>query len=327
MMPPPPSGSELGSVVPMRMMSGEKQLAVAKRTASLQARSLSSKEKDAIQRRRDAVSQRRKSALLRAERLAGGNTELQARLKMRRAALQEADLPTGESSAAGELSAGGDDHASTSSGSNRLPPHPNIAVPEMKRRRRSRLTLSAMACALRAISQEEPAGEAQNEDVESAGGAVGSLSPRFSVGGLGHRRTSRGMKRSVTGAPRESLDSSITGARDSIGPDVGCKAMLSRAARTVSRGACGDDDSDDAPHLTASESTADSLSAAFPFRQRRKALVPTQVHSEDAGAVTSEIDSGFETVSTLSRAVSEASFLPPPPDRPVRRPRRAARRP
>lgn len=326
MMPPPASGSALGSTVQMRMLSGEKQLAVAKRSANLQARSLSSKEKDAIQRRLDAVSQRRKSALLRAERLAGEKAELQARLKMRRAALQEADLPTGESaSAEGELSAGGDDYASTSSASSRLPPHPTVAVPEMKRRRRSRLTLSAMACALRAVSQEEPTGEAS--DAVEPGGAVGSFSPRFSVGGggLGHRRTSRGMKRSVTGAPRESLDSSIRGVRDSIGADIGCKAMLARAARTVGASACGDDDSDDVPHLTASESTADSLSAAFPFRQRRKALVPTRVPTEETGAFTSEIESGMETVSTLSRAVSEASFLPPPPARPVRRPRRVRR--
>eukprot|EP00933_Yihiella_yeosuensis_P042055 TRINITY_DN36514_c0_g1_i1.p1 TRINITY_DN36514_c0_g1~~TRINITY_DN36514_c0_g1_i1.p1 ORF type:complete len:388 (+),score=78.64 TRINITY_DN36514_c0_g1_i1:78-1166(+) len=82
-----------GEVVPMKMLSGEKQAAEAQRLASLQSKPLSNEEKESIKIRRAACGERR-AALAKAEKMTGGSS-LQAKIAQRRAALQQVDREMG----------------------------------------------------------------------------------------------------------------------------------------------------------------------------------------------------------------------------------------
>lgn len=229
----------------MGMLSGEKQWAEIKRQANLGARALSQDEKEAIQKRREACRERRRDALKKAEAKAGPGSGLQARIALRRKAMEEAEtiarrkssgreeqrpaaVATGSDVAEmnvdsagshpGELKAAG-----VSQTQRRLTPAP-------KRQRTKRLTFTAVTSALQEVSSSDAA--ARIEAAKALAAQIfNTATPASAEGQV------RGAKRSFGGARRSSVGSWVSGHRDSIGSNVGAEAMLKRAAKlTVGSG-------------------------------------------------------------------------------------------
>jgi len=279
-----------GEVVKVGMVNGQKQLAEAQRQANLQSRPLTQAEKEEIKRRRAANTDRRRAALTEAERR-GGASCLQDRIAQRQAAFK---------AFAGKHADGGSALPATPDFAQPATPDfghapstpPSISEPETDeyRRKSRRITFSALTGALDDVSPEhlsEAASGIQAAQELAASVFAKDFTPRFSVAGKSMPSgAQRCAKRSIDGETRNS---------------VGLEAMTAKAKLLT--GCCPRDSSsgsEASDHEDYDSQKGDLSLLATPGRFR-----PRTDGSADS-----------DPWCTLGPKRSEASTLPPPPNRP-----------
>eukprot|EP00930_Biecheleria_cincta_P043545 TRINITY_DN2988_c0_g2_i1.p1 TRINITY_DN2988_c0_g2~~TRINITY_DN2988_c0_g2_i1.p1 ORF type:complete len:324 (-),score=59.70 TRINITY_DN2988_c0_g2_i1:261-1193(-) len=280
-----------GEVVKVGMVNGQKQLAEAQRQANLQSRPLTQAEKEEIKRRRAANADRRRAALAEAERRAG-TSSLQDRIAQRQAALK---------ALAGKRADGGSALPATPDFAQPATPDfghapstpPSLSEPEADeyRRKSRRITFSALTGALDDVSPEhlsEAASGIQAAQELAASVFAKDYTPRFSVAGKSFppAHAQRGAKRSVDGETRNS---------------VGLEAMTAKAKLLT--GCCPRDSSSCSE--ASDDEDCDSQKGDLSLL-----ATPGRFRPRSDGTADSDL------WCTLGPKRSEASTLPPPPNRP-----------
>lgn len=322
----PQIAEPVGEVAKLAMLSGEAQLAEAKRQAELLSRALLPEEKEAIQNRRAACTERRRMALAKVEQFGGQTSPLQERIAQRLAALKEADadsltveevgtLPTPRFGLAPPASWQGNQ-----ADVDLAPTTPRFGTEDpdatSKRPRKNRITLSAMNGALEDISADAAKCQikAAQQLATSVFGPSASMvdfarefTPRFSIAG-GLPPQTRGAKRSVDGVPRSSMDSNA--GRNSLSvPSMMAKAALVTGQQR--RDSLSSDASDDS-HMEQDISTADAPSESAPCKNAGN----SSASLKDSGPLLAT-PGRFRSRTSMPEAQAEghAGTLPPPPAR------------
>jgi len=280
-----------GGVVKVGMVNGQKQLAEAQRLAILQSRPLIQAEKEEIKRRRAANADRRRTALAEAERRTGASSR-QDRIAQPQVAFKTFVGKPADSGSALPATPDFAQPATPDFGHAPSTP-PSISEPEADeyRRKSRRITFSALTGALDDVSPErlcEAASGIQSAQELATSVFAKDFTPRFSVAGnsMPPGAAQRCAKRSIDGETRNS---------------VGLEAMTAKAKFLT--GCCRRDSSsgsEASDHEDCDSQKGDLSLLATPGRFR-----PRTDGSADS-----------DPWCTLGPKSSEASMLPPPPNRP-----------